>query len=118
MQAIVDWLLNVGANWPDALAVVIGWVSGWGLATGVEYFMDTALPERLQKGYAWCANVVCTTVVGSVVWHQLDPADKAALYVVTSFGLSFAGAAIYPAVARLVTKYVPAVASVYSKPKE
>lgn len=118
LKSIFDYLLSLGDQWPDALAVVIGWASGWGLATGVEYFLDPSLPDRLQKGYAWLANVFCTTVVGSIVWHELDPADSAGLYIVASFGLSFAGAAIYPTVARIVTKYVPAVNSIYSKPKD
>lgn len=117
-KGVVDYLLALGEHWPDLLAVVIGWVSGWGLATGVEYFLNPSLPARLQKGYVWLVNVACTTVVGSVVWHQLDPADLWALYIVGSFGLSFAGAALYPTVARLVTRVVPAVASVYAKPAQ
>lgn len=115
VKSIVDYVLSVGEHWPDLLAVVIGWLSGWGLAAGVEYFLSPALPDRLQKGYTWLVNVACTTIVGSIVWHQIDAADKATLYIICSFGLSFAGAALYPTIARLVTKVVPAVASVYAK---
>jgi len=115
-KGIVDYLLAVGEHWPDLLAVVIGWLSGWGLATGVEYFLSENLSAKLQKGYVWLCNVACTTIIGSVVWHQLDPTDLWALYVLCSFGLSFAGAALYPTIARLVTKVVPAVASIYAKP--
>lgn len=115
-KGVVDYLLALGEHWPDLLSVVIGWVSGWGLATGVEYFLSPSLPDRLQKGYVWLINMGCTTIVGAVVWHEIDPADGWALYVMASFGLSFAGAALYPTIARLITKVVPAVASVYAKP--
>jgi len=113
---ILKWmteLVEFGFHYPDVAACIIGSLSGYAVGVLVEYyFVPVTLPHRTQQAVSILATQLSGTVLSATIWAHTTPLD---LRLAISFCVATVGVFFYTAIARVVTKFVPAVGSVWSK---
>jgi len=116
IDEIVKWateLVDFGYHYPDVIAVLLGSCSGYAVGVLAEYyFVPVTLPRRTQQALSILATQVSGTLLSATIWAHTTPLD---LRLAISFCAATVGCFFYPAIARVVTKFVPAVGSVWAK---
>jgi len=117
---IVNWLLNLGQNWPDLVALGTGSLVGYVFTAMIElYFLPILTNEaekRRQKGLTfllcWFASTACSTIL----WAFMDPKDPVAMRVSVSCIVSILSFAGYPLIAQVATNFFPRLGSAWRRP--
>jgi hypothetical protein len=116
IDQIVKWateLVEFGYHYPDIIAVLLGSCSGYAVGVLAEYyFVPVTLPARTQQALSILATQVSGTLLSAMIWAHTTPLE---LRLAISFCAATVGCFFYPAIARIVTKFVPAVGSVWAK---
>jgi hypothetical protein len=116
IDQILKWgteLIEFGYHYPDVASVIGGSLSGYAVGVLVEcYFVPVTLPHRSQQAVSMLATLVSGTLLSATIWAHTTPLD---LRLAISFCAATLGCFFYPAIARVVTRYFPAVGSVWAK---
>lgn len=117
---IFDRLLSIAAHWPDLTCVAVGGAVACVLTLALEWFFlpiveDLALKRR-QKGQTFLFCWGLSGSLSTILWRLWDPADPFLVVFATSFIVGPLPFVVYPALARLATKFVPAIGSAWAPP--
>lgn len=118
-QKLIEWLLNIGVNWPDMTAISVGTVSGWSIATVIEFLMSgIGLRQLFVKKVMVVSTILFSWVFSVVLWIELDPADPLKTVVIVCGALAPISPLSYVVVARTASKYVPWINSLWAVTEE
>lgn len=115
MTALIDYFLTLGRANPVLVAMILGTVSGWALATIAEYFLAaTDWPAKNIKRIVILVTVIACGIATSLLWSVFapltDPHTRRIICYVTAPIAPFT----YVLVAKIASHYVPWINSIWS----
>lgn len=118
-QKLIEWLLGIGVGWPDVTAITVGTVSGWSIATVIEFLLSgTGIPPLHVKKVMVVSTVLFSWMFSVLLWLQLDPIDATKTVVIICGVLAPISPLSYVVVAKTASKYVPWINSLWSITEE
>lgn len=112
--------LELIAQYPDAVSVVLGTLAGYVLTVMVEtYFLPTetdAARLRRQKGLTFLFCWLASGAASSLLWSVLDPKDARGERIIVSYVVGVFAFAGYPFLAKVATSLWPRIGSAWSAP--
>lgn len=112
---IVDWLLHVGRNNPDLVAIILGTLAGNVASLLVErYVLPETMGARKQQGISVLVAFLAGAILSDLTWKALDAADTAYMRGTISVSAALIAVIVYPAVARWATSKWPAIGSIWA----
>ncbi len=115
MEKLIEWLLGIGVNWPDVSSIVMGTLSGWSIATITEFLLSgTSVSPLTAKKATVVLTVIASWFCAAIMWHTLDPVDPLKTVVIVCGVLAPISPMSYAIVAKLASKYVPWINSLWS----
>jgi len=115
MNAIFQTIAQYAKDYPEGVAVVLGYIASWSASGFLEAFTPLTWSIRLQRQLALLTNFLVGTVVSATIWNALTPKDPSRLNLAISLvtGLSSPWAYIY--VSRAAGHFLPWLTA-YKKP--
>lgn len=115
MEGFIDWLLNLGAAWPDLLSLFVGILSGTALSVLFETFIcPEKWPRRMRQGYTVLIAIAGSVVLSSLMWGVMDPADTGKMRWVVSTCVAIPSPFVMVWLSKVLSRYVPWINSVWS----
>jgi hypothetical protein len=118
VEEFINWLFNLGSNWPDLTSLVVGSAAGYLLTLAIErYFLPLALDDQAKRRQQGITFLICwvTSAAGSVlIWGAIDSGDSLGMRLSVSAVVSVIGFFGYPALARALTAKWPMLATAWN----
>ena len=117
MRELINWALNIGTNYPDLVAILVGTCAGVIMGVPLEtWFIPETWPRRKQQGVTFLLTIGMSWVFSVAGWSQIDPKDPLRVDIVWSFLAAPIAWWLYPKVGAWITKRLPAVGSAFAAP--
>lgn len=114
-EKIIEWLLAMGVGWPDVTSVSVGTVSAWSIALILEFMLSGNGYNELKVRKAVVAStVICAWFCSALLWSMWDPIDPLRTVVIVTGVLAPISPISYVVVAKLLSKYVPWINSLWA----
>jgi hypothetical protein len=118
LDMLTQWITAIANFWnhyTDAGCITVAALCAWCVAAVVEaYFVPLNWPIRKQKELTVVVTIAISWIAGASLWWATDPADPLRVRVIVTGVLSLVSPVSYVWVAKLLTKYFPAIGSVWS----
>jgi len=115
MESTVNWILNLGAAWPDLLSLLVGILGGTALSVLAELF---AIPEewsrRHRKGATVLVAIAGSIVLAALMWGVMDPADGGKMRWIVSTCVAIPSPFVMVWLSKILSRYVPWINSIWS----
>lgn len=119
MQAIIEWVLNIGGHNPDLVALLVGNLVGFVFTCMIErYFLPVSSSQEQMRRLQGLTFIICWLASGTasaILWVSMDPADALSVRLGVSYTISILSFAGYPIIARLATNLFPKIASAWAE---
>ena len=115
MTQLIDYLLAIGKENPVLVAMILGTISGWAIATITEYFLaGTSWPAKNIKRIVVLVTVIACGIATELLWSVFDKSSDPHTRRVVCYVAAPISPFSYIWVAKIASKYVPWINSIWS----